>query len=54
LIDRNPGEVGFVAIQKDPLLDGGIGAILGALLMFFFIGPKILSAIVGDYFYSKK
>jgi hypothetical protein len=46
--------IGIFVVKDKPALDGGIGALIGATVMFLFIGPRILSVMAGDYFYSKK
>lgn len=40
--------------NKNLLADAAIGAGIGALAMFLFIGPKILGLIAGDRFYKSR
>lgn len=48
------GAAGALFIRKNLAADAGIGAAIGAALMFLFIGPKILGLIAGDRFYTTR
>jgi hypothetical protein len=38
--------------QKNLVTDFAIGAVIGAPVLYFIVGPKVIRAIAGDRFYT--
>ena len=48
------GWVGITFFNKAPTTDALLGGGIGVALMFFLVGPKILTVIGGKQFYTKQ